>query len=50
MISFIHRFAYEVAMDTLTSFGEGNKSAKLKWLIKYFEEHEAFDKAKVEGQ
>ena len=45
-----HRSAYEVAMDALISFGEGNQSAKLNCLIEDFEEHEAFDKAKVEGQ
>lgn len=45
-----HRSAYEVAMDALISFGEGNQSAKLNCLIEDFEEHEVFDKAKVEGQ
>ncbi|MBE5731769.1 MAG: hypothetical protein E7353_01930 [Clostridiales bacterium] len=38
-----HKYAYEVMMDALTSFGQGNKTAKLKYLIKDFEEHEEFD-------
>ena len=45
-----HRSAYEVAMDALTSFGKGNQSAKLKYLIEDFEEHEAFDNEKAEEQ
>ena len=45
-----HRSAYEVAMDALTSFGKGNQSAKLKYLIEDFEEHEVFDNEKAEGQ
>lgn len=45
-----HRSAYEVAMDALTSFEEGNKSAKLKCLTKDFEEYEVFDNEKAEGQ
>ena len=45
-----HRCAYEVAMDALTSFGKGNQSAKLNYLIVDFEEHEAFDNEKAEEQ
>ena len=38
-----HRHAYEVMTDAMMSFGKGNKSAKLKYLIKDFEEHEKFE-------
>ena len=38
-----HKHAYEVMNDALTSFEKGNKTAKLKYLIKDFEEHEGFD-------
>ena len=38
-----HRHAYEVMTDAMMSFGKGNKSEKLKYLIKDFEEHEKFE-------
>ena len=38
-----HKHVYEVMNDALTSFGKGNKTAKLKYLIKDFEENEGFD-------
>ena len=38
-----HKHAYEVMTDAMASFGKGNKSAKLKYLIKYFEEHEKIE-------
>ena len=38
-----HRSAYEVMTDAMASFGKGNKSAKLKYLIKDFEEHEKIE-------
>ena len=38
-----HKHVYEVMNDALTSFGKGNKTAKLKYLIKDFEENEEFD-------
>ena len=38
-----HRSAYEVMTFALSSFGRGNKTAKLKYLIRDFEEHEEFD-------
>ena len=37
-----HKHAYEVMSDAMTSFGQGNASAKLKYLINDFEEHEKF--------
>ena len=37
-----HKHAYEVMSDAMTSFGQGNASAKLKYLITDFEEHEKF--------
>lgn len=39
-----HPSAYQVMNDALTSFGKGNKSAKLKHLIHDFEEHEIIDR------
>ena len=45
-----HRSVYNVMMDALTSFGKGNQSATLKYLIEDFEEHEAFEKEFAEGQ
>ena len=39
-----HKHAHEVMMDAMTSFGEGNTSAKLKHLIEDFEEHEKLAK------
>ena len=42
-IFYKHRCAYEVMLDALSSFDKGNKTAKLKYLIKDFEEHEALD-------
>lgn len=42
-IFYKHRSAYEVMMDALSSFDKGNKTAKLKYLIEDFEEHEALD-------
>ena len=38
-----HKHAYEVMSDAMTSFGQGNASAKLKYLINDFEEHEKFN-------
>lgn len=38
-----HKYAYEVMTDALSSFDKGNKKAKLKYLMKDFEEHEAFE-------
>ena len=38
-----HRHAYEVMYDAIDSFGKGNKTAQLKYLIKDFEEHQEFD-------
>ena len=38
-----HRSVYEIMTDALTSFDKGSKKAKLKYLIRDFEEHEAFD-------
>ena len=38
-----YRSAYEVMTDAMASFGKGNKSAKLKYLIKDFEEHEKIE-------
>ncbi len=38
-----HKHAYEVMTDAMMSFGEGNESAKLKYLIKDFEEREKFE-------
>jgi hypothetical protein len=35
-----HEKAYETMIEALRTFGEGNKNAKLKYLIKDFEEHE----------
>ena len=35
-----HKYAYEVMNNAMSSFGEGNAAAKLKYLIKDFEEHE----------
>ena len=37
-----HKYAYEVMTDAMTSFGQGNGTAKLKHLINDFEEHEKF--------
>ena len=37
-----HKHAYEVMTNAMTSFGHGNASAKLKYLINDFEEHEKF--------
>ena len=42
-IFYKHEHAYEVMHDALASFGKGNKTAKLKYLIKDFEEHQEFD-------
>lgn len=38
-----HKNAYEVMLDALSSFGKGDRKAKLKHLIKTFEEYETFD-------
>ena len=38
-----HKYAYEVMTDAMASFGKGNKSAKLKYLIGDFEEHEKIE-------
>ena len=38
-----HPSAHQVMTDALTTFGYGNKTAKLKYLILDFEEHEAFE-------
>ena len=38
-----HRSVHEVMTDALTSFGKGNRNARLKFLIKDFDEREAFE-------
>ena len=38
-----HKAVHTVMTDALTSFGMGNETAKLKYLIKDFEEKEAFE-------
>ena len=39
-----HPSLFQVMQDALTSFEKGNKIAKLKYLIRDFEEHEALEK------
>ena len=39
-----HKHAYEVMSDAMSSFGQGNANAKLKYLIQDFEEHENMQK------
>ena len=39
-----HPSLFQVMQDALTSFEKGNKNAKLKYLIRDFEEHEALEK------
>ena len=38
-----HRSVHEVMTDALTSFGKGNRNARLKFLIKDFYGREAFE-------
>lgn len=38
-----HKYAYEIMSDAISSFGQGSRAAKLKYLIEDFNEHEEFD-------